>query len=558
MVNEQLLLEMLTTAALIAAFSSFVVLSYTNVPMLIPDEEVSIYFKSNTKSIKSFSIHIDPKNTLDQFLLDSNASTSDIEQFNGLYNSYLDSILKFNETRGNTIVPSTKSNLASIKVPYLSRERRSINIKTESFSDLTTAANKICKANFDSKPLSCLLKILKAAKTPKLENIGPVVRSKLKEYLVNKTLKKQYVFSLGLLLKLDSKNQEFISKEILNELSNFSNDLALNDANPITTNISNISTILESQNTIILDNIQDIQKLDIKFNKLTSYLRPIMVKSLVLGIERLVKALSTLTFPGLEHASIESIERIRKKELVVSFYDIVESNLDNYFLVYPKYCGFKQCIQFTSEHNYLGSDDYSNIYSEEKCTKVFVKKEQNSYICTEPEVLECLFFPENITDCEYTLFENKVSDNFELYNKKRLIGSVEKNEYFFNIMLEKEQVYLLSTKLDSTFALNGINYSLEANIRLLYHYQAVPFALTKEQIDTLTPPTASFDWSKYYTHTYANSAFIALTSVMLSSLCIIFAVHRYREKKCEKVDLKVRYNKVNRDDDLKSKIEEIK
>ena len=557
MANEQLILEMLTTAVLLAAFS-YSILGYSSVPMLIPNEKVSIYFKSNTKSIKSYSIHIDPKDNIDQFLLDSNASTSDIEQFNGLYNSYLDLILNFNETRVNTIVPSTKSILASIKVPYLSRERRSINIKTESFADLTTAANKICKANFDSKPLSCLLKILKAAKTPKLENIGPVLRSKLNDYLVNKTLKKQYVFSLGVLLKLNSKNQESISEEILKELSNFSNDLALNDANPNTTNISNISTILESQNTIILDNIQDIQKLDIKFNRLTSYLRPIMVKSLVLGIERLVKALNTLTFPGLEHASIESIERIGKKELVVSFYDIVESTLDNYFLVYPKYCGFKQCIQFTSEYNYLGSDDYSNIYSEEKCTKVFIKKEQKSYICTEPEVLECLFFPENITDCDYTLFKNEESDNFELYNKKRLIGSVEKNEYFFNIMLESKEVYLLSTKLDSTFALNGKNYSLEANVRLLYHYQAVPFALNRKEIDTLTLPTASFDWSKYYTHTYANSAFIALTSVMLSSLCIIFAVHRYRERKCKKVDLKVKYNKVNRDDDLKSKIEEIK
>ena len=149
MVNEQLILEMLTTAVLLAAFS-YSILGYSSVPMLIPNEKVSIYFKSNTKSIKSYSIHIDPKDNIDQFLLDSNASTSDIEQFNGLYNSYLDLILNFNETRVNTIVPSTKSILASIKVPYLSRERRSINIKTESFSDLTTAANKICKANFDS------------------------------------------------------------------------------------------------------------------------------------------------------------------------------------------------------------------------------------------------------------------------------------------------------------------------------------------------------------------------------------------------------------------------
>ena len=111
----------------------------------------------------------------------------------------------------------------------------------------------------------------------------------------------------------------------------------------------------------------------------------------------------------------------------------------------------------------------------------------------------------------------------------------------------------MSTKNENTFDLNYKSYILKATERLLYYYQAVPFALTRDEIDSLTPPTASFNWSKYYNHTYVNSAFIALTSAMLTSLCIIFAVHRYKEKKCEKGKLKVKYNKVNRDDDLKSR-----
>ena len=66
-------------------------------------------------------------------------------------------------------------------------------------------------------------------------------------------------------------------------------------------------------------------------------------------------------------------------------------------------------------------------------TNIYLKDEQKSYICTETGVLECLFFPENITDCEYTLFKNEFSDNFQLYNHKRLIGSADRNEIFLTL-----------------------------------------------------------------------------------------------------------------------------
>ena len=245
---------------------------------------------------------------------------------------------------------------------------------------------------------------------------------------------------------------------------------------------------MDSQNKVVLDNANDIKQLEDKFSHLTLYFSPIMIKSLLLALEKLVSDLTTNSFPGLEYATIESVYRIGKNILLVSYFDITKSSLDNYFLIYPKYCGFKQCLQFTSEHLYLGSDVYSNIFSEDKCTKIYLKNEENSFICTESEVLECLFFPENITDCSYDLFENEILNNFELYNQKRLVGAVSKNQMFFNIMLEKEQVYLLSTKQASTFTLDEKNYSLEANLRLLYHYQAVPFALTRNEMTPLNHP----------------------------------------------------------------------